>query len=1056
MYRKGMLVDTANFKEDDHLDAKAFYMNSLNGMVKKCVHGQFDVQNDNSGPIRCIHCNAKLLPNEVPESRKNKPTSQMCCMNGQIKSDGKPWQPQKLQDPPQLIKDLFSGQIDPYFKQNSRKYNNALACASIGIDDEVVQKYGWSPNVKIHGKVYHRHGSLIPNAGQKPKFAQIIVFDGNLDEEAMYLSQLKRRMEVAGTKKDQQKYEEAKASFSINEEIMEKLQRLLHNVNPYYLMYKALVEIDPDKIADKVVVLQNEKPKQSEEHKKNFALPTVCEVAFCDLSQYSSRPVDIQVNIRGGGPPKRISERNRCFEPLHYVLLFCMGEDGWSYNLHLTTEDGEKKTGDKSTISPNMFHSWRAMDRDSPENPEFNTIIRGGRLFQEWVCGMHYVAERMKLAFVENNQKKIKAEKYQGLMDAVNQNDNIKDVGNSIILPPSHPGSPRFYTEKYADAMAIVRHFGKPDYFITFTADASWSEITESLYPGESSHERPDVVTRVFEMKANELIKDIEDGGVVGRVLAIMVVTEWQKRGLPHIHFLVIVHPDDKPRSADDIDKVVCAEIPDPDTNPLLHKLVKEKMLHGPCHGFNHLSPCMLNSNKKCEKNFPKPYQEQTMTSENGRTIYRRRSAEQGGHLITKTVKGKEVKLGNQWVVPYNPYLLLKYKGHMNFEVCSTTASVKYIYKYIFKGSDKVSLEIKNKTSSDKEKNEIKAFENGRYYCSTQSCHRIFGFAIVYRSPMVMKLQLHLPNEQSVLFEEDDDPQVVLDKFSKTHLTQFFETNRTDVRAHDVLYPDFPKYYTWETKGGKKWKWRVRNMTGSADDDGPKSSCIGRVPIVTLNNYTREVFFLRLLLYHVPGPTSFQNLRTVKIDGQNILCNTYQEACIKLGLTDNDKEAEEALEQAFLYSKASDHMLKKFYVDLVVNQMPSDAWSLFQKFKKELCATEMYKANLDEPTPEIINNVLLELVKLFNDQDKNMADFISVDNMPKNLPKEKQVPREILEETDFDQADQARIGMEQSDSLNDEQKTFVDAILDAVEKRDGGIFAGIIKVSPINFRFRVF
>ena len=65
-----MQVDTSKFREDDHLEAKAFYMRSLNGLVKKCPHGQFDLQNDDSQPIRCIHCNAKLLPSEVPEIGK--------------------------------------------------------------------------------------------------------------------------------------------------------------------------------------------------------------------------------------------------------------------------------------------------------------------------------------------------------------------------------------------------------------------------------------------------------------------------------------------------------------------------------------------------------------------------------------------------------------------------------------------------------------------------------------------------------------------------------------------------------------------------------------------------------------------------------------------------------------------------------------------------------------------------------------------------------------------------------------------------------------------------
>ena len=187
-------------------------------------------------------------------------------------------------------------------------------------------------------------------------------------------------------------------------------------------------------------------------------------------------------------------------------------------------------------------------------------------------------------------------------------------------------------------------------------------------------------------MKANELIKDLEYGGILGKVIAILVVTEWQKRGLPHIHLLLFVHPDDKPRTPEAIDKVVSAEIPNEITNPLLHKLVKDKMMHGPCHGFNPFSPCMVNASKKCEKDFPKKYIERTITAENGRTFYRRRHIDQGGHLAIKKVGGKELHLGNNWIVPYNPYLLLKYKCHINVEVCTTTASIKYIFKYVLKG----------------------------------------------------------------------------------------------------------------------------------------------------------------------------------------------------------------------------------------------------------------------------------------------------------------------------------------------------------------------------------
>ena len=94
-----------------------------------------------------------------------------------------------------------------------------------------------------------------------------------------------------------------------------------------------------------------------------------------------------------------------------------------------------------------MHTRYRMMDRDVEGHPEFNTVIRGGKLFQEWACGQHYLAEKMKLQWVQNNQKKIRAEKYQGLFDA--QEDDIEGIGVKIILPPSHTGSPRWYSEKF-------------------------------------------------------------------------------------------------------------------------------------------------------------------------------------------------------------------------------------------------------------------------------------------------------------------------------------------------------------------------------------------------------------------------------------------------------------------------------------------------------------------------------------------------------------------------------------------------------------------------------
>ena len=91
--------------------------------------------------------------------------------------------------------------------------------------------------------------------------------------------------------------------------------------------------------------------------------------------------------------------------------------------------------------------------------------------------------------------------------------------------------------------------------------------------------------------------------------------------------------------------------------------------------------------NGKCSKGYPKEFQETISNNDNGYPIYRRRNNKA---LIKETI------IDNSWIVPYNPYLTLKYNAHINVEICSTVMAVKYLYKYVYKGHDKALLEIKN------------------------------------------------------------------------------------------------------------------------------------------------------------------------------------------------------------------------------------------------------------------------------------------------------------------------------------------------------------------------
>jgi hypothetical protein len=99
-------------------------------------------------------------------------------------------------------------------------------------------------------------------------------------------------------------------------------------------------------------------------------------------------------------------------------------------------------------------------------------------------------------------------------------------------------------------------------------------------------------------------------------------------------------------------------------------------------------------------------------------------------------------------------------------------------------------------------------------------------------------------------------------------LTAYFEKNRTDETAQGILYWDFPEFYTWQAQR-KVWQNRTRR-------DALRQ--IGR--IMFANPAEGEHYYLRVLLNHVAGATSFECLRTV----DDKILPTFHEAAERRGL----------------------------------------------------------------------------------------------------------------------------------------------------------------------------
>lgn len=162
---------------------------------------------------------------------------------------------------------------------------------------------------------------------------------------------------------------------------------------------------------------------------------------------------------------------------------------------------------------------------------EYNILHHGGLLFQEYIVDAYAQIERSRLFWLRTNQDKLRSDVYQGIVDAAAHGLDLDEIGNLSILPSSFRGGPREMWQLYQDAMAIVRSCGKPDLFITMTCNPMWPEITAELLPTQTGQDRPDLVSRVFKLKLNELLHYLTKREVFGKSVASIHVVEFQKRG---------------------------------------------------------------------------------------------------------------------------------------------------------------------------------------------------------------------------------------------------------------------------------------------------------------------------------------------------------------------------------------------------------------------------------------------------------------------------------------------------------------------------------------------
>ena len=287
------------------------------------------------------------------------------------------------------------------------------------------------------------------------------------------------------------------------------------------------------------------------------------------------------------------------------------------------------------------------------------------------------------------------------------------------------------------------------------------------------------------------------------------------------------------------------------------------------------------------------------------------------------TVHVHKADLDNQWVVPFNRDLLVKYQCHMNIEICCHAQSIKYLFKYCLKGHDTATVEITGrrrrpqKQATDQPIDEIQAYFDGRYVCGAEAAYRIFGFPIHHRTLSVERLPFHLPGQKNCTFHAGESLERVVEREKErpSKLEAFFFLNRVDPTAHQYSYDQIPQHFVWNDTL-RKWTARKRGQQ------------IGRLSYT--HHSSGEIWYLRMLLTKVRGPTSFEDIRTVN----GVLLPSFRDACKEYGLLDDDKEWHDVLDQCAVGGLPP--QIRQLFVHIIVNCKVTDLANLWNNHWKQM------------------------------------------------------------------------------------------------------------------------
>ncbi|GKC67467.1 DNA helicase [Tanacetum coccineum] len=262
---------------------------------------------------------------------------------------------------------------------------------------------------------------------------------------------------------------------------------------------------------------------------------------------------------------------------------------------------------------------------------------------------------------------------------------------------------------------------GNLQFFITFTGNVNWPAIKRDMaqYPEITPANGLDIVCRVFEQKVKDSVRFFREVKTFGEVTGLMYTIEYDNAWT----------------------------------------LWRRKL------------KCTVYAKSFVQQRFSKKYNNETFFDDSRHAHYRRRDTD------IHTLK-HESSLDNCYVVRYNRDLCLAFQAHINVEYCGWSMLIKYLFKYISKGPDRIFAKISKpigeaSTSVGKsvvQIDEIHNFVVGHFICPHEACWRILDFPIHSREPAVQIMSVHLEYMQRINHRERLSKEYRVQNIRKQHL----------------------------------------------------------------------------------------------------------------------------------------------------------------------------------------------------------------------------------------------------------------------------------------------